>query len=107
MHLRTLPFPSSPPTPHPHPTQPQQENNYKTYRALHGTDKGNNCDDDDDDTKMAVEEDGGGNKSRIKALVEEVCALDSFKDKRAAKMDLDDFLALLAEFNKRGVHFTS
>jgi 18S rRNA (adenine1779-N6/adenine1780-N6)-dimethyltransferase len=39
--------------------------------------------------------------------VEEVVALPQFKDKRAAKMDLDDFLALLAEFNSRGVHFAS
>jgi 18S rRNA (adenine1779-N6/adenine1780-N6)-dimethyltransferase len=45
--------------------------------------------------------------SKMKALVEEVCALEAFREKRAAKMDLDDFLALLAEFNKRGVHFAS
>jgi hypothetical protein len=29
--------------------------------------------------------------------------MEQWKDKR--KLDLDDFLALLAEFNKRGVHF--
>ena len=37
--------------------------------------------------------------------VEEVVSMDQWKDKRASKLDLDDFLALLAEFNKRGVHF--
>jgi 18S rRNA (adenine1779-N6/adenine1780-N6)-dimethyltransferase len=41
----------------------------------------------------------------IKAVVEEVVGLEQFKDKRAAKMDLDDFLALLAEFNSRSIHF--
>lgn len=50
---------------------------------------------------------GGGGLERIKGIVEEVCALPAFRDKRAAKMDLDDFLALLAAFNTRGVHFTS
>ena len=29
------------------------------------------------------------------------------KDKRAAKMDLDDFLALLVAFNEKGLHFSS
>lgn len=56
---------------------------------------------------MAVDGEGKAAKEQVKRLVEEVCALEEFKDKRAAKMDLDDFLALLAEFNKRGVHFTS
>jgi len=31
--------------------------------------------------------------------------MEQWKDKRASKLDLDDFLALLAEFNKRGIHF--
>ena len=38
-------------------------------------------------------------------IIEEVVAMEQWKDKRASKLDLDDFLALLAEFNKRGVHF--
>ena len=38
-------------------------------------------------------------------IIEEVVAMEQWKNKRASKLDLDDFLALLAEFNKRGVHF--
>ena len=38
-------------------------------------------------------------------IIEDVVAMEQWKDKRASKLDLDDFLALLAEFNKRGVHF--
>jgi 18S rRNA (adenine1779-N6/adenine1780-N6)-dimethyltransferase len=41
----------------------------------------------------------------MKAVVEEVLALPEFLDKRPAKMDLDDFLALLAAFNARQIHF--
>jgi 18S rRNA (adenine1779-N6/adenine1780-N6)-dimethyltransferase len=42
----------------------------------------------------------------IKGIVEEVLAKDEFADKRAAKMDLNDFLCLLAAFNERGIHFS-
>lgn len=41
----------------------------------------------------------------MKAVVEEVLSLPEFADKRPAKMDLDDFLALLAAFNARQIHF--
>ena len=50
-------------------------------------------DDDDQEEKGADE------------IIEEVTSLEQWKDKRANKLDLDDFLALLADFNKRGVHF--
>lgn len=43
----------------------------------------------------------------VKALVESVLAVDRFRDKRPAKMDLDDFLALLVAFNEKGLHFAS
>jgi 18S rRNA (adenine1779-N6/adenine1780-N6)-dimethyltransferase len=38
-------------------------------------------------------------------IIEEVVAQDEWKDKRASKLDLDDFLSLLADFNSRGIHF--
>jgi len=41
-----------------------------------------------------------------KALVEEIFADPKFDGKRAAKCDLDDFLALLVAFNEKGFHFT-
>lgn len=62
------------------------EENYKTFHALGGTPLPDPLPD-------------------MKKLVEEVVALPQFQDKRAAKMDLDDFLALLSEFNARGIHF--
>ena len=43
----------------------------------------------------------------VKALVEAIMEDPRFKDKRAAKMDLDDFLALLVAFNEKGLHFSS
>ncbi|DAZ97711.1 TPA: hypothetical protein N0F65_009610 [Lagenidium giganteum] len=42
----------------------------------------------------------------IKAKVEEVLAIEDYKDKRASKMDQDDFLALLERFNANKIHFS-
>lgn len=55
---------------------------------------------------MEEERDGEAEEEKTaEAIIEEVVAMEQWKDKRASKLDLDDFLALLAEFNKRGVHF--
>mmetsp|Transcript_12000 Transcript_12000/g.25986 ORF Transcript_12000/g.25986 Transcript_12000/m.25986 type:complete len:419 (-) Transcript_12000:463-1719(-) len=54
--------------------------------------------------------DGDGNVDMDKdvvEIIEEVVGKKSkWEGKRAAKLDLDDFLSLLAEFNKRGIHFS-
>lgn len=42
----------------------------------------------------------------VKAIVEEILAREEYGDKRAAKMDQNDFLCLLASFNERGIHFS-
>lgn len=42
----------------------------------------------------------------MKVLVEEVLTTTGYSDQRAAKMDLNDFLCLLAAFNAKGIHFT-
>ena len=42
---------------------------------------------------------------KVEDIVEEVVSMKQFQDQRSGKMDLDDFLELLAEFNKRGIHF--
>jgi|EP00900_Chrysochromulina_parva_P002836 18S rRNA (adenine1779-N6/adenine1780-N6)-dimethyltransferase len=60
-------------------------------------------DEDDDD-------DGGGGGLKadllpVRALVDEVLAATGFAEQRASKMDLDDFMALLARFNAAGIHF--
>uniref|UniRef100_K3X2X6 rRNA adenine N(6)-methyltransferase n=1 Tax=Globisporangium ultimum (strain ATCC 200006 / CBS 805.95 / DAOM BR144) TaxID=431595 RepID=K3X2X6_GLOUD len=42
----------------------------------------------------------------IRTVVEEVLKIEDFGEKRAAKMDQDDFLALLERFNARNIHFS-
>ncbi|KAL9189180.1 hypothetical protein ACHAXT_011670 [Thalassiosira profunda] len=69
------------------PTLKLLDENMRTQRALNGD-------------KMT-----DGEEKNARQIIEEVVALERWKDKRASKLDLDDFLALLAEFNKRGVHF--
>lgn len=59
-----------------------------------------------EEEKMEIGDDGAVSLSKMKELVEQVLTETGFSDKRAAKMDIDDFLCLLAAFNTRGVHFT-
>ena len=73
------------------PTIKMLNENMRTQRALNNNNNTNAMADDDE--KGAEE------------IIEEVVGMEQWKDKRANKLDLDDFLALLAEFNKRGVHF--
>ena len=69
------------------------EENRRTHASLRGGDGA-------DDMKDVDMERG------IVEIIEEVVGKGSKWDgKRASKLDLDDFLTLLAEFNKRGVHF--
>ena len=42
----------------------------------------------------------------MKGIVEEVIKNEGYEDTRAFKMDLNDFLCLLAAFNAKGVHFS-
>ena len=72
------------------PTIKMLNENMKTQRALNNN---NNNMADDEEEKTSAQ------------IIEEVVNLEQWKGKRASKLDLDDFLALLAEFNKRGVHF--
>ena len=70
----------------------------RTQRALNNNNnsnkKNNNSMDEDMNEEKGADE-----------IIEEVVGMEQWKDKRANKLDLDDFLALLTEFNKRGVHF--
>jgi len=72
------------------PTIKMLNENMRTQRALNSS---NNTGMNDDEEKTSEQ------------IIEDVVAMEQWKDKRASKLDLDDFLALLAEFNKRGVHF--
>eukprot|EP00577_Skeletonema_sp_RCC1716_P016920 CAMPEP_0113414012 /NCGR_PEP_ID=MMETSP0013_2-20120614/23773_1 /TAXON_ID=2843 ORGANISM="Skeletonema costatum, Strain 1716" /NCGR_SAMPLE_ID=MMETSP0013_2 /ASSEMBLY_ACC=CAM_ASM_000158 /LENGTH=341 /DNA_ID=CAMNT_0000300807 /DNA_START=64 /DNA_END=1092 /DNA_ORIENTATION=+ /assembly_acc=CAM_ASM_000158 len=76
------------------PTIKMLNENMRTQRALNNSNNNNNMADDDEEKEKGADE-----------IIEEVVAMEQWKDKRANKLDLDDFLALLAEFNKRGVHF--
>ena len=70
------------------------EENRRTHASLKGADGGTDGM-NDIDMERGIEE-----------IIEEVVGKGSkWEGKRAAKLDLDDFLTLLAEFNKRGVHF--
>jgi len=61
-------------------------NNYKTYCSL----------------KEIEVESELGIKEKIMAILEEI----EFAQKRANKMDIDDFLLLLTTFNKQSIHFS-
>jgi 18S rRNA (adenine1779-N6/adenine1780-N6)-dimethyltransferase len=43
----------------------------------------------------------------VRAIVDGVLSGIAFAENRSAKMDLDDFLLLLAKFNEAGIHFSS
>jgi 18S rRNA (adenine1779-N6/adenine1780-N6)-dimethyltransferase len=75
------------------------EENRKTVQALKndGTAQATPMDDDDDDDQK--------NKS-VGDILEEITGREPWKGQRASKMDLDDFLQLLSEFNKAGIHFS-
>jgi hypothetical protein len=41
----------------------------------------------------------------VQEIVEEILEKEQWKGQRASKLDLDDFLQLLSEFNEAGIHF--
>ncbi|KAL3790597.1 hypothetical protein HJC23_008803 [Cyclotella cryptica] len=79
------------------PTIKMLDENRRTQKALNN---GNN----NMNNEFSMMEEEGVEKG-AEQIIEEVVALEQWKDKRASKLDLDDFLSLLAEFNKRGIHF--
>lgn len=42
----------------------------------------------------------------VAQILEQILEHETWKGKRASKLDLDDFLQLLAEFNAAGIHFS-
>ena len=63
------------------------EENRKTVQSL-------NSDKMDTDNRLTSE------------IVESILEQDKWKGQRASKLDLDDFLQLLSEFNDAGIHFS-
>ena len=75
------------------PTIKMLEENRRTHLSLKN--KGNGTKDDED-----MKDEIG-----VREIIEEVVAKEEWNGKRASKLDLDDFLSLLADFNSRGIHF--
>jgi len=48
----------------------------------------------------------GGDDRPVQDVLEDILSRESWKDKRASKLGLDDFLQLLSEFNEAGIHFS-
>jgi 18S rRNA (adenine1779-N6/adenine1780-N6)-dimethyltransferase len=89
------------------------ESNLKTYRAMNHatTSAAGRSSSSSSSSSAAMDIDNNDDAlpvtaAQVQALVEEVLSRDEFRDKRASKMDQDDFLALLAAFNDKGIHFS-
>ena len=74
----------------------------RTQRALNSTSSNNNNNNNSTTTTTTTMTDNDNEQEEKNAeeIIEEVVGMEQWKDKRANKLDLDDFLALLAEFNK-------
>ncbi|CAM6079063.1 unnamed protein product [Sphagnum tenellum] len=100
------------------------EKNYKTFQALQdasgsevqevGADPsllGDLAEDDSMEVEgeadaMEIMEDGSGDPSSFKEKALGVLKQGGYEDKRSSKLTQDDFLRMLALFNKAGIHFT-
>jgi 18S rRNA (adenine1779-N6/adenine1780-N6)-dimethyltransferase len=77
------------------PTIKMLEENRRTHLSLNlNADSKKDGDDDEMETVASIEQ-----------IIEDVTGKDEWVGKRASKLDLDDFLSLLADFNSRGIHF--
>eukprot|EP01039_Chlorochromonas_danica_P005529 gene5529-6088_t len=105
------------------------EENYKTMKSLQNTlnnatntntssttttsGSSSRSSEGGDDSMMMVGGGGGGEEgssssiSDMKELIESILIAEGYAEQRAAKMDINDFLALLAAFNAKGIHFTA
>ena len=71
------------------------EENRRTHLSLKKN-GGANMDDGDEDMK---------DEKPVEQIIEDVVRQEKWDGKRASKLDQDDFLSLLADFNSRGIHF--
>lgn len=76
------------------PTIKMLEENRRTHLSLQNKGKGS----------MEMDEQMIDEKG-VQEIIEEVVSKEEWNGKRASKLDLDDFLTLLAEFNAKGIHF--
>jgi 18S rRNA (adenine1779-N6/adenine1780-N6)-dimethyltransferase len=78
--------------------QQQQQQQQQQEKLPAGKQPGERRDHNDDDGDQIMQ-------TPVQAVVEEILEREAWKGRRAAKLDLDDFLQLLAEFNAAGIHF--
>ena len=71
------------------------EDNRKTMQALNNNNNNNNS------QSMETEEDN----RPVQEIIEGILEKEPWKGQRASKLDIDDFLQLLSEFNEAGIHF--
>jgi 18S rRNA (adenine1779-N6/adenine1780-N6)-dimethyltransferase len=79
------------------------EENRKTVQALKQSNSVDASNMDTTNNEQGGEDDG---EKSIKDIVEEIVNREPWKGQRASKLNLDDFLQLLAEFNQAGIHFS-
>lgn len=77
--------------------QQQQDNEQMEEEDMNNTN--NNT------TSMQIDGKDEDNEKSIKEVLEEILGKEPWANQRASKMDLDDFLQLLSEFNTAGIHF--
>ena len=84
------------------------EENYRTHLSLSNT--GTVAAGAGEKTSAADGSSGPGMDTDLgfdmKSIVEEVLTTEGYSDKRAATLDISDFMCLLAAFNTRGIHFS-
>jgi 18S rRNA (adenine1779-N6/adenine1780-N6)-dimethyltransferase len=72
------------------------EENRKTVQSLKN----------DGGAQAPMDDDGDEKDKSVGDILEEITGREPWKGQRASKMDQDDFLQLLSEFNQAGIHFS-
>ena len=79
------------------------EENRKTIQSLNNT--GQKMD-TTTTASTSTAKSGGDTECTVQEIIEDILEQEQWRNHRASKLDLDDFLQLLVEFNSRGIHFS-
>ena len=80
------------------------EENRKTIQSLNNT--GQKMDTTTTTFTSTTAKTGGDTECTVQEIIEDILEQEQWRNHRASKLDLDDFLQLLVEFNSRGIHFS-
>lgn len=80
------------------------EENRKTIQSLNNT--GQKMDTTTTTSTSTTAKSGGDTECTVQEIIEDILEQEQWRNHRASKLDLDDFLQLLVEFNSRGIHFS-